>query len=43
MVEDFCHVLRDVPVDQGGAEGVSPLVRGDTGRIAAFVADVAAG
>jgi len=44
MVEDFLHhVLRNVPVDQGGSQRVPPLVRGDMDRVAAFVADVAAG
>ena len=43
MVEDAAHdFLRDVPVDQPGAEGVAPLVRGEVDRLAVLVADVAA-
>ena len=43
VVEDAPHdLLRDVPVDQPGAEGVSPLVRGQAHRSAVCVANIAA-
>jgi hypothetical protein len=42
VVEDFLHdVLGDVAVDQPGAEGVPPLVRGQADGPAVLVADVA--
>ena len=44
VIEDAPHdLLRDVPVDQPGAEGVPPLVRGQPDRAAVCVADIAAG
>ena len=44
MTEDAADdLLRDVTVDQPGAEGVAPLVRGQLDRAAVRVADVAAG
>ena len=44
VIEDAPHdFLRDIPVDQPGAEGVPPLVRGQVHRAAVFVVDVAAG
>jgi hypothetical protein len=44
MIEDAPHdLLRDVTVDQPGAEGVAPLVRGQPDRAAVRVANLAAG
>ena len=44
VVEDAAHdLLRDVAVDQPGAQGVAPLVRGQVHRVAVLVADVAGG
>ena len=44
VIEDAAHdFLRDVAVDQPGAEGVAPLVRGQLDRAAVLVADIAAG
>jgi len=44
MIEDAPHhLLGDVPVDQPGAEGVSPLVWGQRHRSAVGVTDLAAG
>lgn len=42
MVEDAPDdFLRDVTVDQPGAKGVAPLVRGEPDRSAVLVADIA--
>jgi hypothetical protein len=42
MVEDPAdNLLRDVTVDQPGAQGVTPLMRRETHPVAVFVADVA--
>ena len=44
VIEDAAHhFLRDVAVDQPGAEGVAPLVRGQPDRAAVRVTDIAAG
>jgi hypothetical protein len=44
VIEDAPHhFLRDVAVDQPGAEGVAPLVRGQPDRAAVSVTDIAAG
>jgi hypothetical protein len=43
MVEDAAdNLLRHVPVDQLGAQRVSPLVGGEVDELPVFVADVAA-
>ena len=43
VVENFLHdVLRDIAVDEPGAERVPPLARGQVQGLAELVADVAA-